>query len=240
MMKIIFIIFIFFIFITLCSCAFLSQSNDLKSSENGNINSTDGTIPKIFQLHDVPHNPRKQQGTDCAPDSLRMILNYRGKNVNEQDIVRQLTGRGFGGGTTFGQMQEIAVKSYSLPSFLIHNCDLDTIKSAILNKFPPIIGYRASGKYYHAVVGVGYDDDRRMMFVHDPNILGIRKMRYSDLGGVSDDGTQSLSVLIILPEGSTSDDLVQGLAKYVAKEKIAKLMVFAMLPTHEKTDQNAK
>ena len=165
-----------------------------------------------------------------------MVLNYRGKEVDEQDIVRQLTARGFGGGTSLSQMQEIATKAYNLPSFTIHNCDLDTIKSAILNKWSPIIGYRASGKYYHAVVAVGYDDERRMMFVHDPNIIGVRKMRYSDLGGVSDDGLQRLSVLIVLPEGLTPDDLTQGLAKYVSKENIAKLIVSVLLPKQEDKD----
>jgi hypothetical protein len=218
-------------------CAFLGQPNTSKSdSGTEKISGTEGTMPEIFQLHDVPHNPRKQKGTDCAPDSLRMVLNYRGKKVDEQDIVRQLTARGFGGGTTFGQMQEIATKAYNLPSFTIHNCDLNTIKSAILNKWAPIIGYRASGKYFHAVVAVGYDDDRRMIFVHDPNILGVRKMRYSDLGGVSDDGVQRLSVLIVLPESLTPDDLTQGLAKYVSKENIAKLAVSIMLPTQEDKD----
>lgn len=220
-------------------CAFLSQPNT-SSSMTDPENQIKEAIPETFQLHDVPHNPRKQKGTDCAPDSLRMVLSYRGREVDEQDIVRHLESRGFGGGTSFRQMQEIASKAYDFPSFLIHNCDLDTIKSAILNKWPPIIGYRASGKYYHAVVAVGYDNKRRMMFVHDPNILGVRKMRYSDLGGVSKDGVQRLSVLLVLPEGSTPEDLSKGLSKYSPKERINLLMVSGMAPAQEKADQIAK
>jgi hypothetical protein len=217
----------------------LSQPNSVSSKNTGldGQKGTEGTLPVTFQLHDVPHNPRKQQGTDCAPDSLRMVLTYRGKKVGEQDIPRQLTSRGFGGGTSFGQMQEIAAKGYGLPSFVIYNCDLETIKSAILNKWPPIIGYRASGKYYHAVVAVGYDDDRKMMYVHDPNILSVRKMRYSDLGGIGKDGGQTLSVLLVLPEGSTEADLANGLMKYVPKEVLSRLVVSAEFPSQDQKEK---
>jgi len=227
-------------FFIISGCAFLSQPNTASSNKNSGsdrLKGTEGILPVTFQLHDVPHNPRKQQGTDCAPDSLRMVLTYRGMKVGEQDIPRQLASRGFGGGTSFGQMQEIAAKGYGLPSFVIHNCDLDTIKSAILNKWPPIIGYRASGKYYHAVVAVGYDDDRKMMFVHDPNILSVRKMRYSDLGGIGKDGGQTLSVLLVLPAGLTDVDLANGLAKYVPKEIMSKLVVSAMFPSQDQKDK---
>ena len=214
-------------------CSTLSQPNNLRESDTSSaiISGSEGQLPSTYQLHDVPHNPRKQRGTDCAPDSLRMVLSYRGRNVGEQDIPRLLTSRGTGGGTTFGQMQDIAVDSYGLPTFVVHNCDLDSIKSAIVNKIPPIIAYRSGGRNFHAVVGVGYDDKRNLMFVHDPNILGVRKMRYSDLGGFSDDGLQRLSCLFVLPAGSTEDEFRKDLAKYVPKENIDKLIISSMYPS---------
>jgi ABC-type bacteriocin/lantibiotic exporter with double-glycine peptidase domain len=219
-------------FFIISGCTFLSQPNNATKNSASDISKgTEGSLPTTFQLHDVPHNPRKQKGTDCAPDSLRMVLNYRGKNVAEPDIVRQLKSRGFGGGTSFFQIQEIAAKDYGLPSFVIHNCDLDTIKSAIMNKWPPIIGYRATGKYYHAVVAVGYDDDEKLIYVHDPNVLSVKKMRYSDLGGFENDGTQRLSVLLVLPAGLTDVDLSNGLAKYVPKEILSKLIISSMFPS---------
>jgi hypothetical protein len=219
-------------FFIISGCTFLSQPNSATKNSVSDISKgTEGSLPITFQLHDVPHNPRKQKGTDCAPDSLRMVLNYRGKNVAEPDIVMKLKSRGFGGGTSFFQVQEIAAKDYGLPSFVIHNCDLDTIKSAIMNKWPPIIGYRASGKYYHAVVAVGYDDDEKLMYVHDPNVLSVKKMRYSDLGGFENDGIQRLSVLLVLPAGLSDVDLANGLAKYVPKEILSKLVVSSMFPS---------
>jgi len=202
-----------------------------KSEIPERLSGIDGILPMSFQLHDVPHNPRKQKGTDCAPDSLRMVLSYRGKNVAEQDIPRLLTSRGKGGGTSFYQMQEIAAKEYGLPSFVINNCDLDSIKAAIVSKLPPIIGYRSGGKYYHAVVAVGYDDEKRLMFVHDPNIVSVRKIRYSDLGGLSDEGIQRLSCLLVLPAGSTEASLMKDIEKHIPKDITSKLSISSLYPT---------
>ncbi len=222
-------------------CSNTSSRADVVASESTNIDSKGlkKDIPISFQLHDVPHNPSKQKGTDCAPDSLRMVLNYRGKNVGEQDIPRLLTSRGKGGGTSFYQMQDIAVKFYNLPAFVLNNCDLTSIKVLIINKLPPIIGYRISGKYYHAVVAVGYDDKRRQMLVHDPNIIGVRKIRYSDLGGMSNDGIQRLSCLLVLPNEANYETLIKVLKDYIPEEMLSKLNVSIMLPS-QSLDMNPK
>ena len=214
-------------------CAILEQSPNTSSvAESEEMSGTAGTIPQSLQLHDVPHNPRKQKGTDCAPDSLRMVLTYRGKKIDSDwDIPQQLEIRGRGGGTSFRQMQQITAKSYGLPAFIINNCDLQSLKAAIVNKWPPIVGYRSSGKYYHAVVAVGYDDKRRVLLVHDPNYLRVRKIRYYDLGGVSEDSVQRLSCLLVLPQGSTLEELRLGLEKYVPKELVSELVVFGMVPS---------
>ena len=112
----------FAVLIALAGCAFLEQT-DTKASENIDlISGTEGSLPESYQLHDVPHNPREQEGTDCGPDSLRMVLNYRGKNVaRDSDIPRELDEinglRGRGGGTTINQMMRISAESYGLPAF---------------------------------------------------------------------------------------------------------------------------
>ena len=225
------------VFCVLClivaGCAILEQSPNRSSvAESEEMGGTEGSISQSFQLHDVPHNPRKQKGTDCAPDSLRMVLTYRGKKIDSDwDIPQQLETRGRSGGTSFRQMQQIAVKSYGLPAFIVNNCDLQSMKAAIMNKWPPIVGYRSSGKYYHAVVAVGYDDKRRVLLVHDPNYPRVRKIKYYDLGGVSEDSVQRLSCLLVLPQGSTLEDLRLGLEKYIPKELVSKLVVFGMVPS---------
>lgn len=226
------------IFIILAGCAILEQSSP-STNINDTVIKTEASLPETFQLHDVPHNPRRQEGTDCAPDSLRMVLNYRGKDVSKDwDIPQQLTSdltglRGSSGGTSFGQMQRIAAEVYNLPAFLIHNCDLQSMKALIMNKWPPIVGYRIAGRAYHAVVAVGFDDKRRNLLVHDPNFSGVTKIRYPDLGGLGDDSVQRVSCLLVLPEGSTAMDLQKALEKYVSKDAISKLVVSVMFPKKE-------
>lgn len=228
-----------FCIIYLAGCATLEQKSSISSPEAKGGVSEANSLPQSFQLHDVPHNPGRQKGTDCAPDSLRMVLNYRGKNISSdseipQKLTKDSTGlRGPGGGTSFSQMQKITVTAYKLPAFLIPNCDLDSIKAFIVNKWPPIISYRVTGSSYHAVVAVGYDDKRRNILVHDPNFQGVRKIRYFDLGGISENSVRRIPCLLVLPEGSTESDLRRGLEKYVSKELVSKLSIYSMMPPQD-------
>ena len=221
--------------VVLTGCSVLRQTRS-PSTEADFASEMEEVLPQRFQLHDVPHNPRRQEGTDCAPDSLRMVLNYRGKNVvKDWDIplklTREVTGlRGRSGGTSFHQMQKIVVETYGLPAFIIPNCDLYSLKAAIVNRWPPIISYKSRGRSHHAVVAVGYDDKRHNMLIHDPNYLSVRKMRYYDLGGVSENSVQRLPCLLVLPKGSTEKDLRRGLEKYVPKEMVLRLRIFPLLP----------
>jgi hypothetical protein len=180
--------------------------------------------------------------SNCAPDSLRMVLNYRGNSVREGDITQQITSqltglRGRNGGTSFHQMQRIAVELYGLPAFVIHNCDIHSLKSAIANRWPPVISYRSSGRSHHAVVAVGYNDKRSILLVHDPNYIRVKEMRYYDLGGISEGSVQRLSCLLVLPEGSTEDDLRRGLERYVPKKLVSGLRVYPSLPSRSSDDR---
>jgi hypothetical protein len=224
--------------VLLTGCSVLEQSTEVSITESGVISGTEGALPETFRLHDVPHNPSKQKGPDCAPDSLRMVLKYRGRDVPNDHVIPSLLDkirarRGRSGGTSFHQMQQIAVEYYSLPAFVIHNCDLDSLKAAIANRWPPMVSYRTRGRSYHAVVAVGYDDNRHTMFIHDPNYLRVRKIRYDDLGGSSEGSTQRFSCLLVLSEGFTERELRRGLERYVPKESVRKLRISSQLPSQE-------
>ncbi|MFC1716314.1 C39 family peptidase [Candidatus Poribacteria bacterium] len=224
------------ILLALAGCSALEQPPGVSTAtEEDVVGGTEGPLPEKSQLHGVPHNPRKQKGADCAPDSLRMVLTYRGKSIaNDQVIPRLLdaigASRGRGGGTTFTQMQQIAVEHYGLPAFIVSNCDLDSLKAAIANKWPPIVSYRVGMRSHHAVVAVGYNDKRRTMSVHDPNYLSVTKIRYDALGGVSRDSTQKLTCLLVLSEGATEEALRRGLEKYAPKGVVRELRIYSRFP----------
>jgi len=227
------------ILLVLAGCSVLEQPPGASVTEEDVIGGTEGPLLKKSQLHGVPHNPSKQKGPDCAPDSLRMVLTYRGKSIaNDQVIPRLLDAigakRGRGGGTTFGQMQQIAVKHFDLPAFVISNCSLDSLKAAIMNEWPPIVSYRVGMRNSHAVVAVGYDDKRRTMSVHDPNYVRVKKIRYDDFGGISGDSGQTLTCLLVLPVGSTEEGVRLGLEKYVPKDVVRELRIFPRFPGAKK------
>ncbi|MDQ1327808.1 MAG: Peptidase 2 protein, partial [Candidatus Poribacteria bacterium] len=52
-------------FFIISGCTFLSQPNNVAKNSASDISKgTEVSLPITFQLHDVPHNPRKQKGTD--------------------------------------------------------------------------------------------------------------------------------------------------------------------------------
>ena len=164
---------------------------------------------------------------------IDFILNHA--ESHELDVIRAALrrregGDPTGGGTTLGQMMRISAGSYGLPAFIVRNCDIHSLKAAIVNGWPPILTYRSTGKTYHAVVAVGYDDKRNVMIVHDPNYTHVRKIKYYDLGGTTEDGVQRFACLVVLPAGADDELLMRGLEKYVPKKITSKLIVSSLIP----------
>lgn len=170
------------------------------------------SLPKKFILHSVPHNPRRQQGTDCAPDSLRMVLNYYQKGCKEGELVKQLESRGRYGGVSLGQLAKIA-KRYDLEAYLMSGLNLDILKAFLLNRWPPIVSYKSGRNTGHAVVMVGYDDVKKRLLIHDPNFVKVRQFPYYQFLPVWKQ-TGNLCLLVV-PKGLTRQDIMGSVRKYV-------------------------
>ncbi|MBC8230588.1 C39 family peptidase [bacterium] len=173
------------------------------------------SLPKKFNLHSVPHNSRTQRGTDCGPDSLRMVLNYYDKKCKEGELVKQLDSRGRYGGVSFKQLAEITRK-YDLEAYLMSNLNLDILKSFLLNQWPPIVAYKSRRNTGHAVVMVGYDDAKKRLSVHDPNFVKVRQIPYHQFLPVWKQ--TSNSCLLVVPKGLTKQDIITAVRKYVSLE----------------------
>jgi len=172
-------------------------------------------LPKKFNLHSVPHNPRSQRGTDCGPDSLRMVLNCYDKECKEGELVKQLDSRGRYGGVSFKQLAEIA-KKYDLESYLMSDLNFDILKSFLLNEWPPIVAYKSRANNRHAVVMVGYDDVKKRLFVHDPNFVKVRQIPYHQFLPVWKQAGNFC--LLVVPKGLTRQDIITAVRKYVSVE----------------------
>ena len=170
------------------------------------------SLPEKFVLHSVPHNPRRQRGMDCAPDSLRMVLNYYEKECKEGELVRKLDSRGRRGGVSLGQLAKIA-KQYDLEAYLMSGVSLDILKAFLFNGWPPIMSYKARRDFGHAVVVVGYDDAKKRLLVHDPNFVKVHQFPYHQfLPAWKQTGN---SCLLIVPKGLTRQDIINAVSKYI-------------------------
>jgi len=206
------------LFLNLLACSSVKM---LKQKEVSQENATveEQKFPEKFRLHKLRHNPRNQKGTDCGPDSLRMVLNYWGLNVREGEIVRELHRRTRKGGTTFQQLKEIAESHYGMKAFIVSNASFNTLKALLIQNFPPIVGYRTKNRTGHAVVFVGYDDKKRMAFVNDPNYLKVTRISYIDfLGRWKSHGSLCL---LIAPANITPGMIKKALEAYLPGNEMA-------------------
>jgi len=169
------------------------------------------SLPQKFILS-VPHNPTRQYGPDCGPDSLRMVLNFYKKGVREGDIVRQLESRGRHGGVTLSQLARIA-RRYDLEAYIMAGLNFDILKALLVNGWPPIVAYRARRNIGHAVVVVGYDEIKKRVMVNDPNFVRVSRIPYWDFipawrqfGG---------SCLLVVPKGVKRSDILAAIRRYV-------------------------
>jgi len=110
---------------------------------------------------------------DCGPTSLRMVLNFYGKDLSQEEIGRARRGRG----TTVVDMESYPrYLGFKVHSFFDHR--KDEMKYLLVQGYPLIVlgvpppeWYR-SGRYSgegHYVVVVGYDDLKKLFIVYDPS-----------------------------------------------------------------------
>ena len=174
----------------------------------------DRSLPGQFRLHSIPHNRRPQRGTDCAPDSLRMVLNHYKKGVTEGEVVKQLDDRGRSGGVTFTQLAAIA-RGYDLEAYIIYGLNIETLKTFLLNGWPPIVSH-SIGRGGHAIVVVGYDDAKRRLLVHDPWFPRVKRFHYHDFVPVwKHRGNRAL---LVVPKGVTKRQIITAVGEHATHE----------------------
>jgi len=216
------------IFIILALLLNFIACSSMKILEQKKVSQEKGTVeeqklPERFRLHKLHHNPRKQKGTDCGPDSLRMVLNYLGNDVTEGDIVRKLQKRTKRGGTTFHQLKEIAESHYGMKAFMVSNANLNVLKVLLVQNYPPIVGYRTRNREGHAVVFAGYDDKKRVAFINDPNYVKVTRIGYMDFLGAWK--SYGRPCLLIAPANTTQKMIKKDLGEYLPKDKINSIQI---------------
>lgn len=198
-----------------CGAVYRKIKTDLSAQPSMKRKESKDSLPEKLLIHSVPHNPRRQRGADCGPDSLRMVLNYYDKDVKEGEIVRQLNNRGGHGGVSLGQLAKIA-SNYNLKAYLMSRLELDILKVFLVKGWPPIVPYNPRVRRGHAVVLIGYNDIEKRLFVNDPNYVKVRRFPYHRFLPLWN--RHGSSCLLIVPESYTREDIAAAVRKYVDSE----------------------
>jgi ABC-type bacteriocin/lantibiotic exporter with double-glycine peptidase domain len=138
---------------------------------NKNLQITRSNLPQQHLIEGVPIY--RQPYMDCGPTSLRMVLNFYGKNLSEEEIGRARRGRG----TSVSDMESYP-RGLGFKVHSFYDWKKDDMKYLIAQGYPLIAlgirqaewtkGERYSGEGHYVVV-VGYDDLKHIFKVHDPN-----------------------------------------------------------------------
>ncbi|MBM4339386.1 MAG: hypothetical protein FJ110_07560 [Deltaproteobacteria bacterium] len=132
---------------------------------------TKSNLPQQHLIENVP--TYRQPYMDCGPTSLRMILNYYGKNLSQEEIGRARKGRG----TSVSDMESYP-RSLGFEVHAYFDWKKEEMKYLVAQGYPLIVlgvpppEWYKSGRYSgegHYVVVVGYNDLKNVFIINDPS-----------------------------------------------------------------------
>ncbi len=137
---------------------------------------TQSKLPGKCSIENVPIY--RQPYMDCGPTSLRMILNFYGQNLSQEEVGKARKGRG----TNVSDLESYA-RGLKFEVYSFYDSKKQEMKYLLAQGYPLIaLGvcpptWPKGGRYSaegHFVVVAGYDDEKNIFHVHDPN--GGRKL----------------------------------------------------------------
>jgi ABC-type bacteriocin/lantibiotic exporter with double-glycine peptidase domain len=161
-------------------------------------------LPQEYSIKEVPIY---QQGyNECGPTSLRMVMNFYGRNLTKEDIAEWiLRARG-----TSSTLMEFFARKEKFEVCAFYDWKKGKMKYLLAQGYPLIVlGVPPSnwpvGRYItgagHFTVVVGYDDNTNYFSVHDPGTGKEYKVPYEVFKEYhSSHPTESNYVLCIYPK----------------------------------------
>ena len=121
---------------------------------------------------------RGQAFRDCAPVALEAVLKFYGKNIDRKEIDEAVH---LGWGSQISDcIAYVKKQGFDVYSFYDPSQDKRGIKFFLSQHFPVlVIGGGLSWKS-HIVILIGYDDQKKIFYVADPEWRAIRQERYLD------------------------------------------------------------
>jgi predicted double-glycine peptidase len=120
--------------------------------------------------------PYEQKLSDmCGPAALKMVLDFFGLEKTERELIKACRASHKDG--TEAENIVKAVEKYGMRGVIKNFADFDDIKKHLSQSRPIIVNWFSKDDgHYSVVVGL----DRQNIFLQDPEIGGIRKMKRQD------------------------------------------------------------
>ncbi len=181
-------------------------------------------IPRRFVLLDYPeYAPFPTEAyADCALDTLWIMLNYRGIEVEKWELDSAFKPKNSEEFLGLHDLKSIA-ESYGAAAFEVVVDDLRILKSLAVSKMPPIVEFRypfeqgqvSAGRPAFAIV-TGHDDEKGILFVDSSCLRGVFSAPYP--------APHERVCLVVLKGGATKDDVRNKLARYVPSKVLIKVL----------------
>jgi ABC-type bacteriocin/lantibiotic exporter with double-glycine peptidase domain len=119
--------------------------------------------------------PLRQKPNFCGVASLKMVLDYFGCDISEKKLI-ELTGATPQKGTS-GMAMKAAAEALRFSATIKDRADFKDIQLWLAKKVPPIVDWFHEGDgHYSVAVAL----DKNYIFLQDPEIAGIRKIKRAD------------------------------------------------------------
>ena len=136
----------------------------------------------------------RQAGPKCAAAALAMVFRSFGRQVDQEQLFKQLKGRT---GGVHSHMLPTAARAHG---FDAHPCigSLAGLRDTLRAGVPVVLFLNPMGMG-HAVVAIGFDDGRREIILHDPATAPFKRVAYGKLDREWRESDRSCIVLV--PKG---------------------------------------
>jgi hypothetical protein len=157
-------------------------------------------IKTIF-IKQAPEENWDEPWQDACEEASLLTVDYFYKNINSittdqnRDAILKMIDfenqQGFSSDMNVSQMATVATKYLNYQNKIIDNPTIDDIKEYLAKNIPVIVPasgkilyqenkhFNAGGPYYHNLVILGYDDDKKQFTVHDVGTKAGAYFHYS-------------------------------------------------------------
>jgi hypothetical protein len=183
------------------------------------------TLPERVVIEGIKIK-KGQSFTDCVEVSLEAVFDFYGANIDRKEISDQI--QKFSGTSRSDMITFVIERGFNIFCFLDEGQDKKWIKYFLSQNMPIMVPGGFLG-YGHMVVLVGYDDNKKIFYIADPEWRSIQEWPYQEFNEWHYKVQEGNEAFLVYPEFKQTEALSEGkippeLKKYSNIKGFANLM----------------